>query len=379
MNKTPLVSVVISYYNDEKFIKDAVESVLGQTYCNWELILINHSSTDNCRAIVRSFEDARLKHLDMEMNMGATGNFVVQKALEVARGEYIKLLSADDILLPHALSALVAAAQNAPEADLIFGDVEFVDADKKPFGETWFLNRFPARMSEEEYLQYFLRGVSVLPYPGNLIKTSALKTIPMDCVSVLVADMGLWVELLLKGGRLAFTTQPVVLYRMHDAQMCSVAREEIIQRRVGFESMQFIRHFLQAKLSVEFTQKILPQDSFARSLTADEAEWTPFVIARYLAAHGVSPSHRLAANAALADMLQEPARRERIQKRFGWGIKQFRQLLTEQPIFIYESDKGNIKNLPLKIVAYYFFRKLYYVLSLRTWRHARRRKKERIL
>lgn len=379
MNKTPLVSVVISYYNDEKFIKDAVESVLGQTYCNWELILINHSSTDNCRAIVRSFEDARLKHLDMEMNMGATGNFVVQKALEVARGEYIKLLSADDILLPHALSALVAAAQNAPGADLIFGDVEFVDADKKPFGETWFLNRFPARMSEEEYLQYFLRGVSVLPYPGNLIKTSALKTIPMDCVSVLVADMGLWVELLLKGGRLAFTTQPVVLYRIHDAQMCSVAREEIIQRRVGFESMQFIRHFLQANLSVEFTQKILPQDSFARSLSADEAKWTPFVIARYLAAHGESPSHRLAANAALADMLQEPAQRERIQKRFGWGIKQLRQLLTEQPIFIYESDKGNIKNLPLKIVAYYFFRRLYYVLSLREWRHARQRKKERIL
>lgn len=79
MLNQPLVSVFLPYYNDEKFLEYSIKSVLEQSYENFELILLNHASTDSSYNIAHSFQDFRIKHVDMSINLGAGGGDPVSK------------------------------------------------------------------------------------------------------------------------------------------------------------------------------------------------------------------------------------------------------------------------------------------------------------
>ena len=84
----PLVSVFLPYYNDRRYLKEAIESVLNQTYPNWELILLNHATEDDCREIAHSYKDNRIVHIDMEENLGAGGGILFEKMLLASSGKY---------------------------------------------------------------------------------------------------------------------------------------------------------------------------------------------------------------------------------------------------------------------------------------------------
>ncbi len=98
MSKLPLVSVCIPVYNREKFIKNAIESVLQQTYQNFEIIVVDDGSTDSSISIVESFSDQRIKLFRNEINKGVV--FTRNKYLKEASGDYIAILDSDDVWLP---------------------------------------------------------------------------------------------------------------------------------------------------------------------------------------------------------------------------------------------------------------------------------------
>ena len=99
MQSKPLVSIFLPYYNDKKFIKDAIEGVLNQTYQNWELFLFNHASTDGSRKIAHDFNDFRIKHIDANENLGAGSGLNSYNCLNLMNGKYIKFFCADDVML----------------------------------------------------------------------------------------------------------------------------------------------------------------------------------------------------------------------------------------------------------------------------------------
>ena len=91
------VSIITPVYNSEKFIKDTVESVLKQTYENWEMILVDDCSSDNSENIVKEFldKDDRIKYIKLEENSGAA--IARNKAIEMSTGRFIAFLDSDDI------------------------------------------------------------------------------------------------------------------------------------------------------------------------------------------------------------------------------------------------------------------------------------------
>lgn len=121
------VSILIPYYNDSDFLPLAIESILEQSFEDFELILINHASTDNSREIAHSYYDKRIIHIDTEKNYGAGTGINLKKFLKVATGEYTKLFCADDMLYKDGLKILVEYMEKHPEKDVAFGDVEFID------------------------------------------------------------------------------------------------------------------------------------------------------------------------------------------------------------------------------------------------------------
>lgn len=92
--KTFMVSIITPVYNGEKYISKAIESVLSQTYSNWELLIADDSSSDNTEQIIKSYNDPRIKYYKNKSNCGAakTRNNI----LEIAKGRFIAFLDADD-------------------------------------------------------------------------------------------------------------------------------------------------------------------------------------------------------------------------------------------------------------------------------------------
>ncbi|MCS5704705.1 glycosyltransferase family 2 protein [Synechococcus sp. FGCU-3] len=113
-----LVSIVTPAYNAAFAIREAIQSVLLQSYSSWELLIIDDGSTDTTAEVVRSFKDPRIQ-LIQQRNQGVSA--ARNCGLDAARGEFITFLDADDALPPRSLEARVQLLQRDPEIDVVDG------------------------------------------------------------------------------------------------------------------------------------------------------------------------------------------------------------------------------------------------------------------
>jgi glycosyltransferase involved in cell wall biosynthesis len=128
MDHQPLVSVIIIFLNEEKFIAEAIDSVFAQNYDHWELLLVNDGSTDNSTNIALNYAQKNpqqvryLEHSNHEnCGMSASRNL----GIEHAKGEFIAFLDADDIWLPGKLTDQLAIFESYPEVAMVYGWVQF--------------------------------------------------------------------------------------------------------------------------------------------------------------------------------------------------------------------------------------------------------------
>jgi succinoglycan biosynthesis protein ExoO len=125
------VSVIIPAYNTEKYIAKAIESVLQQTLDNFEIIIVDDSSTDSTLTIAKSYCDPRIKVLTNPENMGAA--FTRNRAIKAASGTWIAVLDSDDWYVPDRLEKLLAVA-NSQAADMVADDVYYInDGEELPW------------------------------------------------------------------------------------------------------------------------------------------------------------------------------------------------------------------------------------------------------
>lgn len=118
----PKVSVNIPVYNDEKHIRDTLDSALNQTYRDLEVIIVDDGSTDRTAEIIKGYHDPRVKyHYQANKGIGVARN----KALELSVGKYIAFLDHDDLWLPQKLEKQMALFDKNPELGLVFCDTTF--------------------------------------------------------------------------------------------------------------------------------------------------------------------------------------------------------------------------------------------------------------
>jgi glycosyltransferase involved in cell wall biosynthesis len=114
----PLVSVLVTVYNRETYLRECLESVLASTWTDFELIVVDDASTDGSWQVAESIAlaDARVRLFRNDNNLGDYGNRM--RAARLARGEYIKYLDSDDIIYSHSLALMVEAMRKYPDAAL---------------------------------------------------------------------------------------------------------------------------------------------------------------------------------------------------------------------------------------------------------------------
>ncbi len=115
--KTPRVSVIMPVYNANAHLTEAVESILTQTFSDFELIIVNDASTDASKEIVAGFSDARIKFIENQTNSGSA--FSMNIGIEIARGEYIARMDADDVSLPERLATQVTYLDSHPNVGIV--------------------------------------------------------------------------------------------------------------------------------------------------------------------------------------------------------------------------------------------------------------------
>jgi glycosyltransferase involved in cell wall biosynthesis len=124
MTSNPRVSVVIIFLNEEKFLRQAIDSVLAQTYTNWELLMVDDGSTDKSTQIAKEYaaaDTSRIRYLEhpghANRGMSASRNH----GIAYATGEYLAFLDADDVWLPHKLERHVRLLDRHPDAAMVYG------------------------------------------------------------------------------------------------------------------------------------------------------------------------------------------------------------------------------------------------------------------
>jgi len=122
----PLVSVCIAVYNCEQYIGQAIDSVLGQTLGDFELVIADNASTDVTVDVVRSYDDPRIRLIQNQRNLGAVANFDL--VMRSGAGKYIKLLGADDLLYSNCLERQVAVMEADPRLSLTACRRDIIDA-----------------------------------------------------------------------------------------------------------------------------------------------------------------------------------------------------------------------------------------------------------
>jgi glycosyltransferase involved in cell wall biosynthesis len=126
---TPKISVIMAAYNGERYVRQAIDSILGQTYADFELILVEDGSTDSTRTIMSrcARQDARVVLVENGYNQGLV--YSLNRGLGMARGAYIARMDADDVSLPERLARQVRYMDQHPEVGVLGTNIIHVDAD----------------------------------------------------------------------------------------------------------------------------------------------------------------------------------------------------------------------------------------------------------
>lgn len=132
-NTLPLISVYITNYNYAKYIRDSIESLLNQTFQDFEVFIIDDGSTDNSKDIIEEYRGNKKITIIYQQNKGL--NVTNNIAMRAANGKYIMRLDADDFLEPNALEIMSRTLEENPDFGLVFPDYYYVDANGNRTGE----------------------------------------------------------------------------------------------------------------------------------------------------------------------------------------------------------------------------------------------------
>jgi glycosyltransferase involved in cell wall biosynthesis len=227
-----MVSVLMPAYNAERYIAQAIESVLRQTFRDFELIVIDDGSSDRTQAIAEEYAatDSRVRVIShANIGMGESLN----RAMAQARFEWIARLDADDLMLPHRLERQLAFVLDNPDVAVAASFVRFIAEDGRTLGT----GRYP--YTSRSIVQQYLRDnlVISLSHPSVLIRRSVAQEVggyraqywPCD-------DLDLWCRIAERGGTILVQPEILTEYRRHADSACSTSARQIEERRAWVQA-----------------------------------------------------------------------------------------------------------------------------------------------
>jgi hypothetical protein len=191
---TPVVTVLIPAYNAARTIERAVNSVLAQTYTDYEIIVVDDGSRDATSEIVAAYRDDRIRLFRMARNRGESG--AMNEGIAAARGEFVAFLDADDEWLPTKLAKQIAVLRNSPDAVMASCGCRFIDGQGNVFRE---FGIPPPGIGPTEVWRSLL-SATFIAKPCVVARLPALRGVgPFDTKLAIAADQDMWIRLAIAG------------------------------------------------------------------------------------------------------------------------------------------------------------------------------------
>ena len=303
MDENPRVSVLMPVYNGERYLREAVESILDQTFADFEFIIVDDGSTDNTWRILQSYaaREPRIVLVRNEINVGVAGS--LNKGLGLARGEYIARMDADDVSLPERLAAQVAFLDEHSPVGVVGCAVQMIDS----YGSPMYVQHFPTTHGP---LLWALCFYTPLAHPTVVFRRPVVERVGgYNDVLLANQDRDLW-QRLSSVTRLANLPDVYLLYRLHphaisyrhadtQARNSAKAGQRVMARILGYEvpfeiCYNFrLRRFETADDAVQAVSVIhslydafMAQESLSvsekRAIRRDAAQWLVSVAWRWM-------------------------------------------------------------------------------------------------
>lgn len=207
-NISPLISVAMPVYNGEKYLAEAIDSILSQTFSDFELIIIDDGSSDSSLVILKDYEqrDTRIRLISRKnRNLVSTLNEII----DLARGKWFARMDQDDIALPHRFERQLQWLEETG-ADICGSWVQFFGAGDRRIWKTY---------QTDEAIKMDMLFKCPLMHPTVIMKTELVKKLRYDKACEKAEDYDLWVRAAISGWKMSNVPEVLLLYRQHAAQI----------------------------------------------------------------------------------------------------------------------------------------------------------------
>lgn len=222
----PTISILFPVFNAAKFLSFSIESILNQTFQDFELIIINDGSIDESENIIRSYKDHRIIYVKNDINKGLV--YSLNKGIELAKGKYIARMDADDIALPMRFEIQNEFLDSQSQIGVVASTINFINEKNEIIG-FWRLDQ--KTLTPEKIRKKMLKE-SCIAHPSIMGRSEIFKTYMYKDYQKNIEDYDLWLRLLNDKIIIAKINNPLLLYRIHNA---SITKKDHKKENVFFK------------------------------------------------------------------------------------------------------------------------------------------------
>ena len=240
----PTVSVLVKSFQHARYVRQTIESILAQSFQDFEIVITDDGSTDGTADILRSFTDTRIRLECWPENRGISA--AMNATIARARGRYLAILNSDDWALPGRLRRQVAFLDANPEVSLVFGlprPVDEVGLPTAAFNDFAYALRF-APYSRRAWLRHFFFHGNILNAPTAMIRREAYEAAgPYDLRLTNLQDFDIWIRMLMAGHGIHLLPEPLTAFRIRANHANTSAPSPETRLRSSFEHAKVLGRF----------------------------------------------------------------------------------------------------------------------------------------
>ena len=275
MPTNPKVSVALITYNQQDCVGRTIESILNQTYQNFEIIVGDDSSTDETARVVKSYKDERIKYFKTDYNIGINGN--LNLAVNKANGDIIAFTDGDDKLRENYLEHIVGCFESMSEVDVVYSQLCAIDKNDKYIKgkDEYFWRTF--NKTRQEYIYQAFMDSNILQSPGMAMRKRVVESIfPLPCSLANFQDYAMHIDILINGFKCYVLDKILVDYRIFDDGRNMSLNNDTATKREQMEISALMNYFLKIK-DIKLLQEIF-KDEIANTSIQPYDDTIPFFL-----------------------------------------------------------------------------------------------------
>lgn len=235
IKNTPLISVIMPVYNTATFLRPAIQSILDQSFHDFELIIIDDASTDHSGTVISEFKDERIRSYRNEKNLGLA--ITLNKAIRLSGGKYIARMDGDDISLPNRFEVQVAALKKEADRVVVCSTCQLIDEEGRKIGN-W---KDDKKYLKTDQIRKHLPFNNCIVHPSVMVTKDIITEFFYDPVQHESEDYDLWLRMSSDGIRFVKIQDALVQHRIRKESFTR-KRQQNVHAKLFLVKQKFVFH-----------------------------------------------------------------------------------------------------------------------------------------